>query len=90
MDYWEFNVIGWCGSLLLSFCGLPEMIRTIKTKKCHIGNGMLAMWYIGEIFVFIHVFSGNKDLALLFNYGLNIAILSIMLYYKVRDKLTSK
>ena len=81
---------GWIGSLLLAVCSVPELIRTIKDDKCHVGWGFLLLWYFGEIFVFIHVFSGIKDLALLFNYGLNIAVLSIMLYYKLRDRLTSR
>jgi hypothetical protein len=81
---------GWIGSFLLGCCSFPELYRTIKDNKCHVGWGFLLLWYIGEIFVFIHVYLGNKDLALLFNYGINIAVLSIMLYYKLRDRLTSR
>lgn len=77
-------MISWIGSIMLATCSIPELIRTIKDSKCHVGYGMLSLWYFGEILVFIHVFNTTKDPALLFNYGLNIAILSIMVYYKLR------
>lgn len=80
------NVISWIGSVLLAVCGVPEMLRTIKDKRCHIGYGMLLCWFFGEVLVFIHVFNTLHDKALLFNYGLNLAILCIMLYYKLRPK----
>lgn len=77
-------MIGWIGSILLGACGIPELYRTIKDNRCHVGWGMLLMWLIGEILVFIHVFKEIQDVALLFNYGLNIAILIVMVYYKIR------
>lgn len=80
----DTSIISYIGAMMLGACGFPELIRTIKDSKCHVGYGMLSLWYFGEILVFIHVFNTTKDPALLFNYGLNIAILSIMVYYKLR------
>ena len=68
----------------MAICGVPELVRTVRDKRCHIGWGMLLSWYIGEILVFIHILTGIKDKALLTNYFFNIAIISIMLYYKIR------
>ena len=77
-------MIAWCGSVLLALCALPETMRTVKDKKCHVGWGMLSMWYAGEILVLYHVLVNVKDNALAFNYILNVILISIMLFYKVR------
>jgi uncharacterized protein with PQ loop repeat len=76
-------MLGWIGSLLLGICALPETIRTIKDKRCHVGWGMLLLWYFGELFVFFHVLFNIHDLALLTNYLLNIILITIMIYYKL-------
>ena len=76
-------MIGWLGSLLLGICALPETIRTIKDSRCHVGWGMLLLWFLGEVFVFIHVLFNIHDIALLTNYSLNIILLIIMIYYKI-------
>ena len=76
-------MIGWLGSLLLGICALPETIRTIKDGRCHVGWGMLLLWLLGEVFVFIHVLFNIHDIALLTNYSLNIILLIIMIYYKL-------
>ena len=76
-------MIGYIGSILLGICAVPELIRTVRDSRCHIGWGMLLCWYLGEIFVFIHIWNLNKDLALLMNYSLNIVILTVLIYYKI-------
>lgn len=78
-------MIEWIGSLLLAFCGVPELIRTLRTKKSSIGWGMLLTWFFGEVLVLIHVLS-IKEYALLTNYSINIAILIVLIYYKKRYK----
>lgn len=77
-------MISWIGSVLLALCGLPETIRTVRDGKCHIGWGMLLMWYFGEILVLYHVLVNVKDSALAFNYIFNCVLISIMLYFKIR------
>lgn len=77
-------MIGWVGSLLLGICALPETIRTIKDGRCHVGWGMLLLWFLGEVFVFIHVLLNIHDISLLTNYSLNIILLLIMIYYKIK------
>lgn len=77
-------MIGWVGSILLGICALPETIRTIQDNRCHVGWGMLLTWFLGEVFVFIHVLFYIHDIALLTNYSLNIILLIIMIYYKIK------
>jgi len=79
-------MIGYLGSALLAYCGVPELIRTFREKKCHLGWGFLLMWFFGEVFVLYHVLTTVKDSALLLNYISNCVILTLMLYYKVRYK----
>lgn len=71
---------------MLAFCAVPEVIRTVKDKRCHVGWGLLLMWYLGEIFVFYHVLINIGDKPLLFNYLLNIILISVMVYYKLTAK----
>lgn len=82
-------MIAWFGSFLLGICGFPELIRTVRDKRCHVGWGMLLTWYFGELLVAYHVFTTLKDYALLTNYAFNIIIISVMLFYKIKS-LTSK
>lgn len=77
------NTLGWIGSILLGFCGLPELIATIRNKKCNLSWGFLSMWGLGEIFVLIPVISDGLAPFLIFNYVLNIVIISILIRYKV-------
>ena len=57
--------IGWIGSILLAFCGLPQAIESYKTKSSEgLTWGFISMWFIGEIFTIIYVFP-KMDLPLL-------------------------
>jgi hypothetical protein len=78
------ELLGWLGSGLLAFCGVPELLNTLRTKKCSLSWGFLLMWLFGEIFILIPVLSQNLGLFLVFNYSLNIIIISILCYYKVQ------
>ncbi len=75
------NKIGWIGSLLMSFCGLPEVWKSYMESSCSIGWGMLLSWGIGEILLFIYV-APKKDYPLLVNYVINILCVGILIYYK--------
>ena len=74
--------IGWIGSILLAFCGLPQAIESYKTKSSEgLTWGFIGMWFIGEICTFIYILP-RLDLPLLFNYTANIIFLSIIIFYK--------
>lgn len=76
---------GFIGSILLAICAFPEVVRTIKDKKCHLGWNFLLLWFFGEAFLFVYVVS-LLDFALIFNYGFNLILLTIMLLYKIKFK----
>jgi uncharacterized protein with PQ loop repeat len=78
------EIIGWIGSILLAFCGLPQAIESYKTKSsAGITWGMLIMWFWGEIFTIIYILP-KFHLPLLFNYTANVIFLSIIIYYKIK------
>ena len=78
--------IGWLGSILLAFCGLPQAIESIKTKSSEgLTWGFIGMWFIGEICTFIYILP-KMDLPLLLNYTANIIFLAIIIFYKMMPK----
>ena len=80
------EIIGWLGSILLAFCGLPQAIESYKTKSSEgLTWGFLFMWFVGEIFTIIYILP-QMVLPLLFNYTANIIFLSIIIYYKIKSK----
>ena len=78
------NNIGLIGSLLLTFSALPELIRTIKDGKCHMGWGFLMMWFIGEIFCVFYGFDLN-EIPLILNYTFNLGVSFTMFIYKLKE-----
>ena len=80
------ETIGWLGSLLLAFCGLPQALESIKTKSsAGLTWGFILMWSFGEIFTFIYILP-KMDLPLMFNYTANIIFLAIIIFYKLMPK----
>lgn len=80
--------IGWVGAVLFAFCGLPQAIKTYRTKQAKDFSILfLIMWLGGEVFTFSYVFHDNTvksnwQLPLLFNYLLNTIIVVYLLYAK--------
>jgi len=77
------ELIGYLGAFFLAVCALPEVVRTVKTKKCHLGHGILCTWFIGEVLTLIYVIP-TGGLPLILNYTINAIMIAIMLYYKYR------
>jgi uncharacterized protein with PQ loop repeat len=81
-------MIGWIGSLLLSFCGLPQASKTYRTRKADdLSWGFLGMWGMGEVFTFIYVLDlnlakGEYQYPLLANYSINFVIICYLVYVK--------
>jgi len=76
--------IGWIGSLLLAFCGLPQAIESYKTKSSDgLTWGFIFMWFVGELCTFAYILP-KMDLPLLVNYTANIIFLVIIIYYKIK------
>ena len=78
------ETIGFMGSVLLAICGVPELVRTIKDNKCHLGWNFLLLWFGGELFMLIYILPMN-DLPLLLNYIFNTLLLLVMLFYKIKN-----
>lgn len=77
--------IGWIGAILLACCGIPEVIYGIKTGSVSLTWGFLLMWGFGEIFALIYTSIKSRKvklLPLIFNYGLNIVCISILVWLK--------
>lgn len=77
------ETIGYIGSIFLTINAVPELFRTIKDRRCHIGWPMLMLWFFGEVFTTIYAISmANKPLMI--NYIFNFFVVVVMLGYKVR------
>lgn len=79
-----FALIGFIGSLLLAVCGVPEVIRTIKHNRCHLGWNFLILWFGGEMCMLIYIIPFG-DLPLFVNYIFNFVLVGIMLFYKIKN-----
>jgi uncharacterized protein with PQ loop repeat len=80
------ETIGWLGSILLAFCGLPQAIESYKTKSSDgLTWGFIGMWFIGEILTIIYILP-QMVLPLIFNYTANIIFLAVIIYYKINPK----
>ena len=77
------ELIAYIGGILLTICGIPEVIRTIKDKRCHLGWPFLLLWFFGEVFMLIYSLN-LKNNPLIMNYLFNTIIVGIMLYYKIK------
>jgi len=75
--------IGWCGSILLAFCGAPQAFLSYRQGHSRgISWIFLISWLLGELLTLIYILSlGNKPL--LINYCFNVAFILIILYYKI-------
>ena len=79
-----FALMGWLGSICLAICGLPQAWSSYKDKHSHgVSWAFLALWALGEIFAMVYVY-GRIDIPMMLNYGTNILILAVMIYYKVK------
>ena len=82
------EIVGWIGSMLLAFSGLPELIRSIINGRCDLGWGLLFCWYVGEWLVLFYAIKKDKQVnlrPLLLNYGFNILFISGLIYIKIMN-----
>jgi uncharacterized protein with PQ loop repeat len=81
-----FEILGWLGSICLALCGVPQAIMSYKDRHSHgISWGFLILWAFGELFALAYVYD-KLDLPLLLNYAVNILIVGVILYFKVRPE----
>jgi len=88
----SIEVVGWLGSIMFSICGLPQLIKTWKSKRVDDLSALfLWLWFWGEIFTLIYILIGdiaqaNYHIPLYFNYAINILIVFYLLYAKYTYK----
>jgi len=77
------DIIGWIGSMLLTFCGAPLAYKAIRSGNANgISWGFLSMWGGGEVFTLLYVLP-MLDYPLILNYSANIVFISIVVAYKI-------
>lgn len=77
------TALAWLSSWLLALCGIPLVIQAYEQRRCPVTWGFLAMWGLGELGLFIYVFMTTMDTPLLFNYGLNFALVVYLARWKI-------
>lgn len=78
------STIGLVGSLLLTFSGVPELVRTMKSGKCFMGWGFLFMWFVGVLLCTFYSISLN-EIPLIVNYSFNLLVSGLMGFYKFKE-----
>jgi len=80
------EILGWLGSICLAVCGIPQAWMSYKDKHSHgISWAFLLLWAFGECFALAYVYD-KLDMPLLVNYAVNIGIVGIILYYKIKPQ----
>ena len=84
-----FNeTIGWIGNILFAICGIPQVIKTYKSKSVKDLSALfLWMWFAGELLTFIYIIVGDLETAtfhfpLYFNYMVNVFMVCFLIYAK--------
>ena len=77
------TIIGTIASILWGISMLPEVIRTVKNKKCFLGYGLLAITITASILSMLYT-AYIHSMPLFFNYLANFIFLVIMLTYKIK------
>ena len=76
------GIIGWLGGIMLAICTVPMAWQSYRQKHSNgISNLFIALWLAGELLTTIYVFP-KHDYPLLFNYGLNMVCLAVVIRYK--------
>lgn len=77
-------MIGWIGSALLAFCGIPQAYKSYKEGH---SNGIswifISMWTLGEILTLVYILTEAFSWPLVLNYSVNCVACLIILYYKL-------
>lgn len=78
------EIVGSVGSFLLAVCGIFPAIDAVKTRSgVGISWPFLITWWLGEVITLSYLFHKDNILPLLFNYGLNIVFISVIMVCKL-------
>lgn len=82
------ETIGWIGNILFAICGIPQVIKTYRSKSTKdLSVLFLWLWFAGELLTFIYIIIGDSETVtfhfpLYFNYIVNIFMAGYLLYAK--------
>jgi hypothetical protein len=78
----QADIFAWIGSILLAVCAVPQAVESAKKWNASgLSWAFLGLWLAGEIFVTIWTLI-NEQFILLLNYGLNLAIVCLLIAIK--------
>lgn len=82
------ELIGWIGGILFAVCGLPQAIQSFKQgHSLGLSSLFLAMWTSGEVLTLVYVLlKHGLDWPLVFNYGMNLLFLTVIIYFKIKPR----
>lgn len=82
------EIIGWVGSFLLTFCGVPLALQSYRDKHSHgVNMVFLQMWLWGEVLVLAFVLAQPILLwPLIANYAFNTFLILIIQHYKLSPR----
>lgn len=77
------ELLGWVGSILFALCALPQALQSYRQGHSEgLSWAFLAMWGGGEVATLLYVLEKGNLLPLLFNYGLNLVFLAVIIWYR--------
>ena len=80
------EALGWIGAVCFAVCGIPQALQSVRDGHSRGLNwGFLGCWLIGEVLTIAYVWP-KADWPLLCNYIANLALLLVMLRYKVWER----
>lgn len=82
------EILGWVGATLFSGCAIPQAWQSYKEGHSRgLNNWFLGAWLWGEILTLIYVWP-SQQWPLIVNYVFNLALLSVIIRYKVKPRET--
>lgn len=82
------ETIGWIGNILFAICGVPQVIKTYRSKSAKDLSALfLWFWLMGELLTFVYIVVGDwqngiSHFPLYFNYMVNIFMACYLIWAK--------
>lgn len=82
------ETIGWTGNIIFAICGLPQVIKTFRSKSANdLSELFLWLWLVGELLTFVYILAGDWQAGtahypLYFNYAVNICMALYLVWAK--------
>lgn len=82
------ETIGWVGNIIFAICGVPQVIKTFRTKSAKDLSALfLWLWLVGELLTFVYIVVGDYETGIVhfplyFNYIVNVFMASYLIWAK--------